>query len=156
DPAVGYSTYDHQVTGNLYDTLLEYPYLERPYRLMPALAEAVPHADARADGTVAYRFRLRPGLLFQDDDCFAPGGAGRRTRTVLAADVAFELARIADPDVASPVIDTFGKLVGFHEFAAQLRARRAADPSFAALRADQQYARAGGIAGVRVLSDTEL
>lgn len=155
DPAVGYSVYDHQVTGLVYDTLLEYHYLDRPYRLIPALAEDVPRPQTAADGSVAYRFKLRPGVLFQDDPCFALS-ADRRTRTVTAADVAFSLSRIADPDVGSPVVDTFGKLSGFHEFAARLRELRRADPQFATLRADQQYTRAGGIAGVRVLSDTEL
>ena len=156
DPAVGYSVYDSQVTGNIFGTLLEYDYLERPYRLIPALAEALPHAEPAADGRVAYRFALRPGMLFQEDDCFALDGGGRRTRTVTAADAAFALNRLADPEVGSPVIDTFGKLDGFREFAARLRALRAADPAFAALRIDAQYARAGGIAGVRALSDTEL
>ena len=156
DPAVAYSVYDQQVTGNVFDTLLEYHYLERPYRLIPALAEAVPHPRLEADGRVTYRFTLRPGVLFQDDDCFSLDGSGQRSRPVTAADVAFGLARVADPDVASPVIDTFNRLDGFREFSQRLRARRAADPAFAARRIDRQYADAGGIAGVRALSDTDL
>ena len=156
DPAVGYSVYDSKVTGNIFGTLLEYDYLARPYRLIPALAEAVPRGEPLPDGRVAYRFALRPGMLFQEDDCFALAGGGRRTRTVTAADVAFALTRLADPEVGSPVVDTFGRLDGFRAFAARLRALRAADPDFAALRIDVQYARAGGIAGVRVLSDTGL
>ena len=156
DPAVAYSNYDQPVTGNVFDTLLQYAYLERPYRLIPGLAETVPRGRAESDGRVAYRFSLRPGLLFQDDACFALDGAGQRTRTVTAADVAFALARLADPDVDSPVIDTFGRLDGFREFAARLRELRAHETGFSALRADAQYARAGGIAGVRVLSDQDL
>jgi ABC-type transport system substrate-binding protein len=156
DPAVGYSVYDAQVTGNIFGTLFEYDYLERPYRLIPALAEAVPRGEPTAAGHVAYRFALRPGVLFQDDDCFALDGSRRRTRAVTAADVVFALNRLADPEVGSPVVDTFGKLDGFREFAERLRALRAADPDFAALRIDAQYARAGGIAGVRALSETEL
>jgi ABC-type transport system substrate-binding protein len=156
DPAVGYSVYDHQVTGNVFDTLLEYHYLDRPYRLIPGLAEAVPRAEPNADGTVAYRFTLRPGVLFQDDTCFALDGGERHTRVVTAADIAFSLERIADPDVSSPVVDTFGKLAGFREFADRLTQMRGADPTFAAQRADLQYASAGGIAGVKVLSETEL
>ena len=156
DPAVAYSVYDQSVTGNVFDTLLEYHYLDRPYRLIPALAEAVPQARPERDGRVAYRFTLRPGLLFQDDDCFGLDAAARRTRAVTAADVAFALARVADPDVDSPVIDTFARLDGFRDFAARLRELRARDPAFAALRADQQYARAGGIGGVRVLDERAL
>jgi ABC-type transport system substrate-binding protein len=156
DPAVAYSTYDQPVTGNVFGTLLEYDYLDRPYRLIPGLAAAVPRAGPAGDGGVSYRFALRDGVLFQDDDCFTLDGAGRRTRSVTAADVAFELERLADPDVDSPVIDTFGKLDGVREFTARLRALRAEDPAFAARRIDEQYAAAGGIAGARVLSPTEI
>lgn len=155
DPAVAYSVYDHLVTGNVFDTLLEYHYLDRPYRLIPGLATDVPVRRERSDGRVAYRFTLRPGVLFQDDDCFALGGAGRRTREVTAADVAFSLARIADPAVSSPVVDTFGKLHGLRDFSARLTALRT-DPAMAALRPDEQYALAGGIVGVRVLGAHEL
>lgn len=150
DPQVSYTVVDHLLTGNIFDTLLEYHYLDRPYRLIPALAEAVPRGEPRAEGRVAYRFRLRPDLLYQDDPAFALGGEGRTTRQVVAADVAFALARIADPEVGSPVVDTFARLHGFRDFSARLQAARA-DPAFAALPRHEQYAGAGGIAGVRVL-----
>jgi oligopeptide transport system substrate-binding protein len=156
DPAVAYSSYDQPVTGNVFDTLLEYHYLERPYRLIPGLATAVPHPVAAGAGRVAYRFTLRPDVLFQEDPCFALAEAGRRTRAVTAADVAFELMRLADPDVGSPVIDTFAKIDGFADFTARLRALRAQDAAFARAPPHRQYAAAGGIGGVHVLSDTEL
>ena len=156
DPAVAYSAYDQQVTGNVFDTLLEYHYLDRPYRLIPGLAESVPRARPAPGGGVAYRFALRAGMLFQEDDCFALDGAGQRTRPVTAGDVAFELARVADPDVDSPVIDTFGRIAGLREFTGRLRELRANDPAFGAQRIDRQYAAAGGIAGVEVLSATEF
>ena len=70
DPAVAYTTGSHAVTGAVFDTLLEYHYLKRPYTLIPGLAEAVPVAEEREGGRVAYRFRIRPGLLYQDDPCF--------------------------------------------------------------------------------------
>ena len=50
DPAVAYSDTDHVITGNVYDTLLEYHYLRRPYRLIPGLAKAVPELTQLADG----------------------------------------------------------------------------------------------------------
>ena len=102
DPAVAYSTAEHVVTGNVFDTLLEYHYLERPYRLIPGLAEAVPEPQPGADGRQVYRFRIRPDVRFHDDPCFALDGKGRTTREVTAADFAFALARIADPAVNSP------------------------------------------------------
>jgi len=156
DPQVAYSTVDHEVTGNVFDTLFEYAYLERPYRLIPALAEAVPDSEARPEGRVAYRFRLRPGLRYQRDPCFARGEGGGATRAIVAADLAFSLQRIADPAVGSPVIDTFTRVHGLRAFTDRLAALRAADAGFAALPAHQQYARAGGIAGVRALDPLTL
>src|SRR5262245_49344503 len=50
DPAVSYGAEEHIITGNVYDTLLEYHYLERPYRLIAGLAEAVPEAQALPEG----------------------------------------------------------------------------------------------------------
>ena len=32
DPAVSYSSLEHQITANVYETLLEYHYLKRPTR----------------------------------------------------------------------------------------------------------------------------
>jgi len=156
DPAVAYTTSAHAITGNVYDTLLEYHYLKRPYELVPGLAEEIPRAEPRPGGRVAYRFRLRPGLLFQDDPSFALGGEGRSTREILAADVAFELMRIADPAVNSPVIEPFSNLLGFRDFTGALAERREADPDFAARPVREQYAELGGIEGVRVLAEREL
>jgi ABC-type transport system substrate-binding protein len=156
DPAVAYTTSAHAITGNVYDSLLEYHYLKRPYELIPGLAVAVPHARALGGDRVAYRFELRPDLLFQDDDCFELAGPGTRDRQVLAPDVAYALARIADPAVTSPVIEPFSHVLGLATFGAALGERRAADAAFAALPAHEQYARLGGIEGVRVLGPLEL
>jgi ABC-type transport system substrate-binding protein len=154
DPQVAYSTTDHVVTGAVYDKLLEYHFLDRPYRLIPGMAREVPVAEPRADGHVVYRFELRDDLLFADDPCFAEGAPGRTTRRVTAADVAFALMRIADPAVDSPVGSTFAHVVGFQEFTARLAAKRKEDPAFAGRRIDEQYRTAGGISGVRAVSPT--
>jgi ABC-type transport system substrate-binding protein len=156
DPQVAYSTIDHAVIGNLYDTLLEYHYLKRPLELIPGLAEDVPSPRAEADGRVAYTFRIRHGLRFHDDPCFALGGEGRSTREVTASDVAFALARVGDPLVNSPVLETLEKIVGLKQFGERLAERRGADPAFAALRIDAQYEAAAPIEGVRVRGPHEL
>jgi ABC-type transport system substrate-binding protein len=156
DPAVAYTTGAHAVTGNVYDTLLEYHYLKRPYTLVPGLASAVPTGEPRPGGQVAYRFELRPDLLFHDDEAFEALGTGARTRRVEAADVAFALQRIADPSVNSPVAEPFSNLVGFSEFSQRLQARRDEDPGFRALPVHEQYAAVSGIEGVRVQGETKL
>jgi len=155
DPAIAYSTIDHMITGPVYGTLLEYHFLERPFRLIPGLVESVPEPEPQPDGGVAYRFRLRDGLRFQEDECFGLGEPGRRTRAVGAADVAFEIMRIADPLVNSPVVATFARVVGFEQFSQRLVELRK-DAAFAAERIDVQYQRAGGIEGVRVESERDL
>lgn len=157
DPQVAYTTTDHVVTGPVYDSLLQYHFLDRPYRLIPNLLEAIPEPEPRADGHVVYRLRLRSGIEFHEDDCFAAfGGPGTRTRTVGAADVAFSLMRIADPGVNSPIAPNLVRLMGFEAFGQAIDTRRKEDAAFAAKRIDQQYAEIGGIAGVRVAGPLEL
>ncbi len=156
DPAVSYNAADHAILANVYETLLEYHYLRRPYELIPGLAEQVPEMTPQGGGRVVYRFRLRPGMRFQQDACFAPGAAGLADREILASDVAFALMRIADPSVVSPVVATFAKIDGFAEFAKRLVALRESDPGFVDRRIDRQYADAGGVDGLVVRGRHEL
>lgn len=156
DPAVAYSVVDHLVTGAIYGTLVDYDYLARPYELIPGLAEQVPEEIVNDDGTRSLSFRLRPDLVYDDDPCFALGGEGRTSRPVLAADVAFEFMRLADPSVGSPVSTVFQRIVGFSDFADRLQSLRDQDPSFADRRIDEQYREAGGIPGLHVHSDRDL
>lgn len=156
DPAVAYTTAEHEITGHVFDTLVEYHYLKRPYELIPGLAKDVPRPETLADGKVRYVFELRPGLLFQNDPCFELAGSGRKTRNIVSRDFAFELMRIADPLVNSPVAEPFSAIHGFSEFTRRLVERRKAEPAFAKLPAHVQYERAGDIEGVRTPSDLEL
>jgi ABC-type transport system substrate-binding protein len=156
DPAVSYNAADHAILANVYETLLEYHYLKRPYTLMAGLAEEVPTARPLADGRVAYRFRLRPGMRFQKDPCFDPEGRSPADREILASDVAFQLMRIADPEVISPVVATFSKIEGFETFSNRLMALRESDPEFGEQRIDRQYAAAEGVEGLIVRGPHEL
>jgi ABC-type transport system substrate-binding protein len=156
DPAVAYTTAEHIVTGSVYDTLLEYHFLKRPYQLMAGLAEAVPKPETLPNGHQRYRFKLRSGILYHDDPSFGLGETGRRTREVKAADVAFQLTRLADPAVNSPVAATFSDVLGFSAFRKLLDERREADPAFKALKAHEQYRSLGGIEGIVVHGDLEL
>ncbi len=157
DPATAYSVVDHKITGPVYETLLEYHFLQRPYTLIPSIAREVPQPEPLAGGRVGYVFRLRDDLIYQADPCFAAfGDPGRSTRQITAADLAFELMRIGDPDVNSPVITTFAKIAGLTDFSQRLAQRRQEDPTFAARRIDHQYAEVGPVAGLEVLSTTDL
>jgi oligopeptide transport system substrate-binding protein len=150
DPQVSFSAADALVLDNIYETLLSYHYLKRPYALIPGLALAVPRPRPLADGRVAYAFVLRRGVRYAADPCFGLDGPGRTSRDLLASDVAFALERIADPAVGSPVLTTFGKISGLRAFGERLASLRAREPGFAALRIDRQYRRAGPVEGLRV------
>ncbi len=152
DPAVAYSTADQVIVAEVYDTLLEYHYFERPYRLVAGMASAVPSAESLSDGRVRYTFRLRPGLSYAPDGCFAKPGS----RSVLAADFVFALRRLADPLVASPVVEPFSHLAGFADFGKALEARRNGDPAFAKLPRDEQYELVGGFEGARAEDERTL
>ena len=88
DPAVAYTTAEHVITGNVYDTLLEYHYLKRPYRLIPGLAEAVPEPQQHAGRPPVLSLQDPPGhplprrsLLCAEPGAAAdPGGCCRRLR----------------------------------------------------------------------------
>ncbi len=148
DPATAYNTRAHAITGAVYDTLLEYHFLKRPLELIPGLARALPEVTALPGGRVRYRFELRADLLYASDECFGLSTPGATTREVVAADVEFQLSRIADPEVGSPVIEPFSNIEGFREFSERLTARRSADPSFDQLPVQEQYAEVGGISGI--------
>ncbi len=156
DPAVSYSTSEHVITANVFDTLLEYDYLARPYRLIPGLAEAVPEPEALPDGGQRYRFRLRDGVRYQDDPCFSRNGTGERSRPVTADDFAFQFARLADPAVNSPAASSFAQVRDFQAFAKRLAVARKNDAALSRRPAREQYAAAGGIAGLVVLSPREF
>lgn len=96
----------------VYEGLLEYAYLDRPYHVQPMLAETMP--EVSADG-LTYTFRIRKGIFFQDDSCF-PGGKGRE---LTAEDFVYSIKRIADLKNASSGFWVFnGRVAGLDEFRA--------------------------------------
>ncbi|MFO7936658.1 MAG: ABC transporter substrate-binding protein [Kiritimatiellia bacterium] len=100
DPAQAASVYAARAVQMSYETLLEYDYRERPYRLIPALAEKMP--DVSDDGLV-YVFTINPDARFSEDPCFGKDESGRyRGRPVTAADVVYSLKRLADRKTDSP------------------------------------------------------
>lgn len=94
DPAREGDVTSAQAIQRIYEGLVQISYLDRPYRVEPLLAEALP--EISPDGLTA-TFRLRPGIHFQDDPCF-PGGRGRE---VTAGDFVYSFKRIADRKVLS-------------------------------------------------------
>ncbi len=91
DPAIGSTVYDNEAGSLFYETLVQYKYLARPYELEPLLLTGMP--EVSADG-LRYKFKLKKGILFHDDPCFA-GGKGRE---LVTDDVFYSWKRLADKD----------------------------------------------------------
>lgn len=112
DPIYSDDIYDAHQVSQAYEGLLQYHYLNRPYSLVPNLAQSLPEVS---HGGKVYTFHLKRGVLFQDDPCFkAFHGKGRE---MVAQDVAYSLKRLADPKLASSgwwLLD--GKIVGLNEW----------------------------------------
>ena len=91
DPASSYSESEAQFTAQIYEPVLQYHFLKRPYQLVPLTATALPEPRyygkngelLPADGPAAevteavYRISLQPGLRFQPHPAFARHADGR-------------------------------------------------------------------------------
>ena len=112
DPAHASDEASLIAVGRLYEGLLQYAYWDRPYRVEPLLAAALP--EVSPDGLV-WRIRLRPGIRFSDDPCFA--AAGGQGRELVAQDFVYSILRIADVKVGSGGYWVYrGKVEGLDEF----------------------------------------
>lgn len=96
--------------AKVYEGLLEYHYLKRPYELQANLAEEMPKVSK--DG-LTYTFKIKKGVMFHDDEAF-PNGKGRE---LVAADFVYSLMRIADSKLGSSGWWLFDKkIAGLNEW----------------------------------------
>lgn len=119
DPISANDQYSATVIGQMYEGLLQYNYLKRPFTLEPKLAEALPVVSK--DG-LTYTFKIKPGVKFQDNPAF-PDGKGR---DITANDFIYSWKRLADPRNVSEgfwIID--GKIKGLNEWASAVKAEKA-------------------------------
>ena len=99
DPANADAVPASQAASLVYETLLEYDYAARPYRLIPGVAIALP--EVSSNGQV-YVFHLDLEARFHPDPCFGTDANGQpRSRAVCAQDFVYALQRLADRKVAS-------------------------------------------------------
>ena len=140
DPMRSSSVSAARAVGLVYEGLLRYAYRERPYRLVPALAEAWP--EISEDGRV-YTFSLRKGVHFAPDPCFGTHADGTpRSRECIAEDVVYALKRLADAKNMSPGFWTVdGRILGLNAFRDASRADAPTDYErpVAGLRAVDPY-----------------
>lgn len=85
-----------QISGsfilNLYDTLVAYHYLKRPYQLIPSLLDEMPSVS---EDKKVYSFKLRKGVYFKDDVCFK----NSKGKELSSEDVLYTIKRFADANL---------------------------------------------------------
>lgn len=110
DPASAGEVSSSLALAKVYEGLLEYDYLARPYKVVPLLAESMP--EISEDG-LTYTFKIRKGISFQDDPCF-PRGMGRE---LVAGDFVYSIKRVADVKNVSSGFWAYNKrIVGINDF----------------------------------------
>src|ERR1051325_9204058 len=73
DPVQSYTEDEARFTQQVYEPLLQYHYLKRPYELIPLTALEVPKPRSSEDGKyTVYEIRIRPGIRYQPHPAFIP------------------------------------------------------------------------------------
>jgi ABC-type transport system substrate-binding protein len=94
DPPQVSDIYSHTITAHIFETLLEYDHLARPFLIRPCTAVAMPEI---ADEHRTFTLKIRPGILFHDDPAFKG-----QPRELTAEDYVYTLKRYYDPATKSP------------------------------------------------------
>jgi len=114
DPAEAADYVSCQMVSSLYDTLLEYDYIQRPYVLKPSMLESLPEVNRQM---TEFRFVLRDDLYFVNNKCFSSNIDKFRGRKITSRDIAFSFMRLADGRLYSPGFWIFrGKIKGIDRF----------------------------------------
>ena len=91
DPAQSFSATEAEFTAQIYEPVLQYHYLKRPYELIPLVATVVPkpvyfdkddkplpdNADAEQIAFSIYDITIQPGIKYQPHPAFAQDEQGR-------------------------------------------------------------------------------
>lgn len=119
DPLSANDQYSATVIMQMYEGLLQYNYLKRPFTLEPSLADGMP--EVSKDG-LTYTFKIKKGVKFHDNAAFKDG----KGREVTANDFVYSWKRLADPRNASEGFWIFdGKIKGLNEWGQMLKAEKA-------------------------------
>ena len=115
DPQATSDAYSSRINRAIFDTLLQYDFLKRPFALAPSVAEALPDIT---DGGKTLTFRVKRGIFFTPDPAF-----NGKPRELVADDFVYAWKRMIDPQLASPWnILLQGKIVGADPVVARARA----------------------------------
>ena len=115
DPIYADDLASRDITGAVFDTLVEYDYTARPYKLKPSMLKSMPTADS---SFTRYDFELRDDLYFQKVNALA--NAEPSELKVTSKDVKYSFLRLADSRLHSPLYWLVrGKIAGINEFHAK-------------------------------------
>ncbi|MEQ8661388.1 MAG: hypothetical protein RLW62_11260, partial [Gammaproteobacteria bacterium] len=110
DPVSSYSENEALFNGQIYEPVVQYHFLKRPYQLVPLTAAALPepaYYDAAGEplpddapreqvAEAVYRITIKPGILYQPHPAFATREDGSYHYHALAADDLEGRATLAD------------------------------------------------------------
>ena len=129
DPAKAYSSNEYVFIGQIYEPVLQYNYLIRPYQLENLISKNYPEI-IKKDNKVIYRITIKPDIYYQPHpalykninnnyvyhnltkqdlnkiynlDSFAKKNNYSTTRELTAYDYVYQIKRIADPKNNSPI-----------------------------------------------------
>ncbi len=100
DPAISYSATEATFTGQIYEPVVQYHYLKRPYELETLTAQTMPTVnyfdandqplaeDGPAVAYSVYRVTIQPGILYQPHPAFAKMGGDYQYHALSDAEIA--------------------------------------------------------------------
>lgn len=133
DPARAYSSNEIQIIAQIYEPPLQYDYFSRPYQLIPLTAQRQP-VIVHKNGVTWYTISIRPHIYYQPHPAFARDPQlklyyahltqeqaqqyhhlsdfkHQGTRELTAADYVYEIKRLADPRLNSPIFGLMSKYI---------------------------------------------
>lgn len=112
DPILADELMSQYMVSSFYDTLVQYDYTARPYKLIPSMLAKMPETD---QAMTVYTFELRADLYFSDDRCYQ--GQDREKRKITSKDVIYSFLRLADARNRSPGFWILrNKVIGLDKF----------------------------------------
>ncbi|HUQ26245.1 MAG TPA: ABC transporter substrate-binding protein [Burkholderiales bacterium] len=139
DPVQSYTEDEARFTQQIYEPILQYHYLKRPYELVPLTTLEVPKAREIEGGKyTVYDIRIRPGIMYQPHPAFveknlqldpssikklkSPYELPLGTRELVADDYINQIKRLAHPRLHSPIGGHMNDyIVGLAEFAKKMK-----------------------------------
>jgi ABC-type transport system substrate-binding protein len=114
DPVQISDLYSRYVTAHIFEALLTYDHLARPFKLKLGTAAEMPQLSADFKECIV---KIRPGIFFADDPAFKG-----KPRELVAQDYVYSWKRFFDPRWKAPYVATFQILqfIGLNEYREQV------------------------------------